>query len=216
MTQIKDAMKKPFNLHRFASNKIPSTRAFILVHNLRKKYVTKVIIDNKKIDKNLYADLSKKKLYVMTELDSMFSGAPYKYLNILVYLLNSSIPIQNIPAGNFLIYHPMALLEAIGNAYSYKNFRHPDSFGVPFAPSIHTTYQNKNDFKNILEILPLDWINFLLQGTNISEVVKIMCEINFDFSKVDKYAIRALRLNKSILNIINNCPNLKVFLASKN
>jgi len=209
-------MKKQFNVHRFASNKIQATKASILVNNLRIKYVAKMIKD-KKIDKNLYTDLNKKNLYVIAELNSMFNHSRYKNLSIMVYLLKLPMPIQNIPVGiiiDYLRHNPMTLLEAIGNAYSYKNFRHPDRFTAPYTDNTGT--KNKNDFKNILEILPLDWINLLLlRGTNISEVVKIMCETNFDFSKVSKESIRALRLNKSILNIISDCPNLKGFLYSK-
>jgi len=209
-------MKKPFNLQRFASNKIPATKASILVDDLRNTYVSK-IIKNKKIDKNLYIDLNKKNLYVIAELNSMFNHSRYKNLSMMVHLLQSSMPIQNIPVGiiiDYLLHNPMALLEAIGNAYSYKNFTHPDRFTAPYTNNIGT--KNKTDFKNILEILPLDWINLLLlKGTNIIEVVKIMCEINFDFSKVNKESIRALRLNKRILNSIGDCPNIKGFLASK-
>ena len=204
-----------FNLQKFSSNKIPATKARVLVDKVREKYATRIIKDGK-INKNIYLDLNKKNLYVISEINNMFSSSEYKELNILNFLLKSSVPIQNIPIGlvsGYLFYNPMTVLEAIGNAYSYKNFRNPNNFSNPFQSNTET--KNKNDFKNILESIPVEWINFSLKSTNVSDIIKVMCEINYDFAKINKDAIKSLKSNKNIDAMIGMCPNLKTFLGIK-
>ena len=211
-----------FNLQKFSSNKIPATKAHVLVDKLRMDYVGKIIRE-KKISKDTYLDLNKKNLYVISEINNMFSSSKYKYLNILSYLLKSSVPIHNIPIGlvsGYLTHNPLAVLETIGNASSnedyvtlYKNFRHPDFFESQFIPN--TEKQNKNDLKNVLESMPVEWINLSLKGTNIVGLVKIMCDTKYDFSKIHKTAIKSLKSNKNISDVIKNCNELRGFLSTK-
>lgn len=214
-----------FNLRKFSStNKIPATKALILVSKIREIYAKRIIKD-RKISKNTYLELNKKNLYIISEIDNMFRSHKYKELNILSYLLRSSVPIQNIPIGlvsGYLTHNPIAVLETIGNAFapldadfmtSYKNFKHPKFFDAPFIPN--TEVQSTKDLKNILESMPVEWIDFSLKGKNIIDIVKTMCETNYDFSKIHKNAIRSLKSNKNILSILDDCPNLKGFLVVK-